>query len=170
VLLQFEYNLRHQQQPQRQQPTPRVHRPQPQPPPAPHAPQPISQRVEGIASPESSPELSPTDFQLDLEVGRCQNLPPHPRLPLPPPPPSLPRAEPTAKALQRQESSEMNPFLPDLDPELDPEPAAMRHADDVKGYDLTGDPSPISVVNHGEDDEEDDDAMGSALFPGSDIF
>jgi hypothetical protein len=64
----------------------------------------------------------------------------------------------------------MNPFLPDLDPELDPEPAVMRHAHDVKGYDLSGDPSPISAVNHGEDDEEDDEAMGSALFPGSDIF
>jgi hypothetical protein len=95
------------------------------------------QRVEGIASPESSLELSPTDFQMDLEVGRCQNLPPpHPRLPLPSPSPSRPRAELTAQALQRQESTDMNPFLPDLDPELDPEPAAMRHADDVKGYNL----------------------------------
>lgn len=64
----------------------------------------------------------------------------------------------------------MNPFLPDLDPELDPEPVVMRNAHDVKGYDLSGDPSLIPAVNHGEGDEEDDEAMGSALFPGSDIF
>jgi hypothetical protein len=65
----------------------------------------------------------------------------------------------------------MNPFLPDLDPELEPEPAVMRLASDMKGYDI-GDPSPISAGKHGEDDDEDDDeAMaGSALFPGSDIF
>ncbi|KAI9511106.1 plasma-membrane choline transporter-domain-containing protein [Russula earlei] len=65
----FEYNSRRQQpqarQQQGQQHATRVHRPQRVPVPGPHAPQPISQRVEGIASPESSPELSPTDFQVD---------------------------------------------------------------------------------------------------------
>jgi hypothetical protein len=156
MLLQFEYNSRRQQQPQRPQQTLLARRPQPQPPPAPHAPQPISQRVEGIASPESSPELSPTDFQVDLEAGRRQN------------PPPLPQAERTARALQRQESSEMNPFLPDIDPELEPEPAFMRHMGGVKGYDI-GDTSPVSAGKHGEEDDEDAMA-GSALFPGSDIF
>jgi hypothetical protein len=112
---------------------------------------------------------------MDLEAGRHQNRPPHPRLPLPPPPPPLPQTQPTARALQRQESSEMNPFLPDLDPELElepePEPAIMRHTGDMRGYDI-GDPSPISAGKYGGDDDlDDEEAMaGSALFPGSDIF
>jgi hypothetical protein len=64
----------------------------------------------------------------------------------------------------------MNPFLPDIDLEPEPEPAVMRHMGGVKGYDV-GDPIPVSAGKHGEDDDEDEDAMaGSALFPGSDIF
>lgn len=77
---------------------------------------------------------------------------PHPRLPLPP----LARAQ----SLRRQESSEINPFLPDLDPEPEPEPELLQD-DGVaaqRGYD----------VGHSEDEEE---GLGSsALFPGSDIF
>jgi len=142
---QFEYKSRHQepqaQQQQAQQQVTRLHRPQPVPPSAPHAPQPISQRVEGIVSPESSPELSPTIFQADLE-GQRQHRPPRP----------LP-----AQVLQRQESSEMDPFLPDLDAEPEPEPR-----EDVRGYDVSNrDPVP---------DSEDDEGTDSALFPGSDIF
>ena len=160
----FEYNSRHQrqqsqqqqqqqQQQHRQQQT-RIHRPQPAPPPPPHAQQPISQRVEGIVSPETSPELSPTDFQVDLEAGIRH---PHPRLPLPPPPAR-------AQSLRRQESSEINPFLPDLDPEPEPEPELLLQDEAVaaaaqRGYD---------VGPHSEDEEE---GLGSsALFPGSDIF
>lgn len=142
-LLKFEYNSRRQQKSQQQQT--RIRRPQPAPPPPPHAPQPISQRVEGIVSPETSPELSPTDFQVDLEAGIRH---PHPRLPLPPP----------TQTLRRQESSEINPFLPDLDPEPE-QPAAQSQ----RGYD---------VGHNSEDsDEEEEGGLGaSALFPGSDIF
>ena len=164
LFLKFEYNSRHQrqqsqqqqqqqQQQYRQQQT-RIHRPQPAPPPPPHAQQPISQRVEGIVSPETSPELSPTDFQVDLEAGIRH---PHPRLPLPPPPAR-------AQSLRRQESSEINPFLPDLDPEPEPEPELLLQDEAVaaapqRGYD---------VGPHSEDEEE---GLGSsALFPGSDIF
>ncbi|KAH9958336.1 plasma-membrane choline transporter-domain-containing protein [Russula dissimulans] len=148
----FEYKSRRQQsqaeQQQGQQQAARLHRPQPVQPPAPHAPQPISQRVEGIASPESSPELSPTVFQVDLE-GQRQH----------PPPQHLPGQQRTAQALQRQESSEMDPFLPDLDAEPEPEPPG-----DVGGYDVSdSDPAPDGTV-------EDDEGTGSALFPGSDIF
>ena len=163
TFFKFEYNSRHQrqqsqqqqkqQQQHRQQQT-RIHRPQPAPPPPPHAQQPISQRVEGIVSPETSPELSPTDFQVDLEAGIRH---PHPRLPLPPPPAR-------AQSLRRQESSEINPFLPDLDPEPEPEPELLLQDEAVaaaaqRGYD---------VGPHSEDEEE---GLGSsALFPGSDIF
>lgn len=103
--------------------------------------------MEGIVSPDSSPELSPTDFQVDLEVGRRQH-------------------QQTAQALQRQESSEMDPFLPDLDPEPEPEPTT--------GYDVSEGipPKLASRGGSGSDgDEEDEEGMTtSALFPGSDIF
>ncbi|KAI0293553.1 plasma-membrane choline transporter-domain-containing protein [Russula brevipes] len=146
----FEYDpRRQQQQPQQhqQQQQTRVHRPQPVPHPAPHAPQPISQRVEGIASPESSPDLSPTTFQVDLEVGRRLHRPPvHPQ-----------PQQHTVQALQRQESSEMDPFLPDLDAELEP---------DVRGYDVSN-PNP---AEHSDNEEDEEGLAVSGLFPGSDIF
>jgi len=51
----------------------------------------------------------------------------------------------------------MDPFLPDLDAEPEPEPR-----EDVRGYDVSNrDPVP---------DSEDDEGTDSALFPGSDIF
>jgi hypothetical protein len=154
---QFEYNSRSQrQQPprqQQQQPTTRVHRPQSMPQPTPHAPQPISQRVEGIASPESSPELSPTDFQVDLEVGRRQH---HPSLP-------IQAQQPVAQTLQRQESSEMDPFLPDLDPEPETEPSGVR------GYDV-GNLNPAVAGQHSDNEEDEEGMTTSVLLPGSDIF
>ena len=140
-----------------------MHRPQPAPPPTSHAPQPISQRVEGIASPESSPELSPADFQVDLEVGRRQHRPPLP---------VQAQQQHTTKALQRQESSEMDPFLPDLDPEpeTEPEPAGMLHArGDVAGYDVS-ERKPAPGDQHSDDGEDEEGMTASALFPGSDIF
>jgi len=52
----------------------------------------------------------------------------------------------------------MDPFLPDLDAEPEPEPPG-----DVSGYDVSNhDPAP--------DGGEDDEGTDSALFPGSDIF
>lgn len=166
----FEYNSRRQPQPQpqqqqqqRQQQTARVHRPQPAPPSTSHAPQPISQRVEGIASPESSPELSPTDFQVDLEAGRRQHRPPLP---------AQAQQQPKTNALQRQES--MDPFLPDLDPDPEPEPAGLVHGKgDVRGYDLgydVNDRNPASVGQHSDDGEDEEGMTASALLPGSDIF
>jgi hypothetical protein len=162
---QFEYNSRPpQQQPQRQQrqqQTARVNRPQPPPAPTPHAPQPISQRVEGIMSPESSPELSPTGFQLDLEVGRRQHRPAPPMQP----------QQPVAQALQRQESSEMDPFLPDLDSEPEPEPEQVERVGvaRVMGYDVD-DPNPALAGLYSDDEEVEEGMTTSALLPGSDIF
>lgn len=153
---QFEYNSRSQQQQpqrqQRQQQTARVHRPQV---PTPHAPQPISQRVEGIASPESSPELSPTDFHIDLEAGQRQRHPPL----------SIQAQQPVAQALRRQESSELDPFLPDLDPEPEPEPEP-----EPAGYDVSN-PNPTLAGQHSDEEDEDEEGMTtSVLLPGSDIF
>lgn len=167
TLVQFEYNSRsQQQQPQgqqrQQQQTARVHRPPAPQAPPPHAPQPISQRVEGIASPESSPELSPTDFRIDLEAGQRQHHPPL----------SVHTQQPVAQALRRQESSELDPFLPDLDaepeePEHEPAPAGVTH---VRGYDVNN-PNPALAGQHSDDEEEDEEGMTtSALLPGSDIF
>jgi len=135
-----------------------VHRPQPATPST-HAPQPISQRVEGIASPESSPELSPTDFQVDLEAGRLQHRPPLP---------AQAQQQPKAKALQRQES--MDPFLPDLDPDPEPEPmGVVRGKGDVRGYDIN-DYNPASNGQHSDDGEDEEGMTASVLLPGSDIF
>ena len=134
-----------------------MHRPQPPQAPTPHAPQPISQRVEGIASPESSPELSPADFHIDLEVGRRQHHPPL----------SIQAQQPVAQALRRQESSELDPFLPDLDPEPEHEPAGVTH---MRGYDVSN-PNPALAGQHSDDEEEDEEGMTtSVLLPGSDIF
>jgi hypothetical protein len=138
-----------------------VHRPQPPPPPPPHAPQPISQRVEGIVSPESSPELSPTDFQVDLEIGRHQH---RPALPIQPQQPQ----QPVAQALQRQESSEMDPFLPDIDSEPEPERERAGVAR-VMGYDVDS-PNPALAGQHSDDEEVEEGMTTSALLPGSDIF
>ena len=139
-----------------------MHRPQPAPPPTSHAPQPISQRVEGIASPESSPELSPTDFQVDLETGRRQHRPPLP---------VQSQQQYTTKSLQRQESSEMDPFLPDLDPEpeLEAEPAGVLHGKGDVGYDVN-ERNPAPGDQHSDDGEDEEGMTTSALFPGSDIF
>jgi hypothetical protein len=165
ALAQFEYNSRSQQQQpqrhQRQQQTARVHRPQlPQAPP-PHAPQPISLRVEGIASPESSPELSPADFHIDLEAGQRQHHPPL----------STQAQQPVTQALRRQESSELDPFLPDLDPEPEPEHERAGVAvTDMRGYDVDN-PNPTLAGQHSDDEEEDEEGMTtSVLLPGSDIF
>jgi hypothetical protein len=76
----------------------------------------------------------------------------------------------TAKALQRQESSEMDPFLPDLDSEPEPEPAGVPHGKgDVKGYDVN-DRKSASGGQHSDDGEDEEGMTSSALFPGSDIF
>lgn len=164
----FEYNSRRQQQPQQQT---RVHRPQPAPPPAPHAPQPISQRVEGMVSPESSPELSPTAFHADLEAGLRHPRPTHARLPLSAQPQLQESGrQRTAHRLRRQESSEMDPFLPDLDPE--PETEDVRRANDAVvqgGYDVESSLS-ASTGKHSEESDEEEGMAASALFPGSDIF
>jgi len=138
-----------------------VHRPQQPQAPTPHAPQPISQRVEGIASPESSPELSPADFHIDLEAGQRQHHPPL----------SLQTQRPVAQALRRQESSELDPFLPDLDAEPEPEPGHERvGVTHVRGYDVDN-PNPALAGQHSDDDEEDEEGMTtSVLLPGSDIF
>jgi len=122
--------------------------------------------VEGIVSPESSPELSPTNFQVDLEPGRRQHrstLPAQAQL-----------QRPNAKPLQRQES--MDPFLPDLDPDPEPEPelAGVVHGEgDARGYDLGYDINDRSSASGGQhsDDREDEGGMtASVLLPGSDIF
>ncbi|KAI9446176.1 plasma-membrane choline transporter-domain-containing protein [Lactarius indigo] len=171
----FEYNSRRQQQSQqqqRQQQT-RVHRPQPAPPSAPHAPQPISQRVEGIVSPESSPELSPTAFHVDLEAGLRHPRPTHSRLPLPPQTQlQASGRQHTAHMLRRQESSELDPFLPDLDPEPEPEPGDARGANDAVvqgGYDV-GSSLSASTGKHSEEGDEEEGMAESALFPGSGHF
>lgn len=132
-----------------------MHRPQPPQAPPPHAPQPISQRVEGIASPESSPELSPADFHIDLEAGPRQHHPPL----------SLQTQQPVAQALRRQESSELDPFLPDLDAEPEPEPGATH----VRGYDIDN-PNPALAGQHSDDEEDEEGMTTSVLLPGSDIF
>ena len=117
--------------------------------------------MEGIVSPESSPELSPADFRIDLEAGQRQHHPPL----------SVQTQQPVAQALRRQESSELDPFLPDLDAEPEEpghEPAGVTH---VRGYDVNN-PNPALAGQH-SDDEEDEDEEGmttSALLPGSDIF
>ena len=116
-------------------------------------------------SPESSPELSPTAFQVDLEAGMR-----HPRLPLPP----QPARQTTAHALRRQESSEINPFLPDLEPETEPEPEAedVRRVDDSmiqEGYEVES-PRLASTGRLSEEGDDDEGMAGSALFPGSDLF
>ena len=72
--------------------------------------------------------------------------------------------------LRRQESSEMDPFLPDLDP--DPEPEDVHRTDGAlaqSGYDVGSPPLASASVLSEEDDEEEGMAT-SALFPGSDIF
>ena len=60
----------------------------------------------------------------------------------------------------------MNPFLPDLDPELELEP---EPAGDVGGYDVS-DGKPSSGGQHSDDGEDEEGMTASALFPGSDIF
>jgi hypothetical protein len=119
--------------------------------------------VEGIASPESSPELSPTDFQVDLEAGRRQHRPPLP---------AQAQRQPKTTALRRQES--MDPFLPDLDPDPEPESADLVHGrGDVRDYELgydVNDLNPTLGGQHSDDGEDEEGMTGSVLLPGSDIF
>lgn len=76
-----------------------------------------------------------------------------------------------AQALRRQESSELDPFLPDLDAEPEPEPGHERvGVTHVRGYDVDN-PNPALAGQHSDDDEEDEEGMTtSVLLPGSDIF
>jgi len=63
----------------------------------------------------------------------------------------------------------MDPFLPDLDPDLEPEPAGLVHGEvDGRGYDLGYDPT--SGDQHSDDGEDEEGMTASVLLPGSDIF
>jgi len=64
----------------------------------------------------------------------------------------------------------MDPFLPDLDP--DPEPEDVHRTDDAeaqRGYDV-GSPHLASTSVLSEEGDEEEGMAASALFPGSDIF
>ena len=70
----------------------------------------------------------------------------------------------------------MDPFLPDLDPELEPEselePEDVHRENDSmvqEGYDV-GSPRLASTGRLSGEGEEEEGLAGSALFPGSDIF
>jgi len=68
----------------------------------------------------------------------------------------------------------MDPFLPDLDPELEPEPEDEHHVNNAMaegGYEV-GSPSsqPASIEKHSDGDDGSEGMATSALFPGSDIF
>jgi hypothetical protein len=68
----------------------------------------------------------------------------------------------------------MDPFLPDLDPDPEPESAGLVHGkSDVGGYDLDydlDDRNPASGSQHSDDGEDEEGMTGSVLLPGSDIF
>ena len=64
----------------------------------------------------------------------------------------------------------MDPFLPDLEPE--PEPEDVHRENDAivqEGYDV-GSPRLASTARLSEEGDEEEGMAGSALFPGSDIF
>ena len=61
----------------------------------------------------------------------------------------------------------MDPFLPDLDSEPEPEEVGVAH---VIGYDVD-DPNPALAGQRSDDEEEIEQSMTtSALLPRSDIF
>lgn len=65
----------------------------------------------------------------------------------------------------------MDPFLPDLDPDAEPEPTHGKGF--VRGYDLdydVNDRNPASGDQHSDDVEDDEGMTASVLLPGSDIF
>jgi hypothetical protein len=72
------------------------------------------------------------------------------------------------QTLQRQESSEMDPFLPDIDSEPEPERERVGVAR-VMGYDIDSS-NPDLAGQHSDDEEVEEGMTTSALLPGSDIF
>jgi hypothetical protein len=68
----------------------------------------------------------------------------------------------------------MDPFLPDLDQDPEPEPAGLVHGKgDARGYDLGYDVNgrnPALGGQHSDDAEDEEGMTGSVLLPGSDIF
>lgn len=66
----------------------------------------------------------------------------------------------------------MDPFLPDFDPDPEPELAGLVHGkDDGRGYDLGYDVNDRNSGDQHSDDGEDEEGMtASVLLPGSDIF